>query len=1040
MLKHQSVIDKLTRLQKIALVTDPNALSDARIVSLGIPAVNEASLSALTNERKASFESAARSWDEKLVERMAFELSSGASANLVTTPEIKPQVNPRQSGLSEDAYLNGVYASSLVRGIHAAGAACRLAHLSVASSDAEMLDETPNARAIHDLYLAPFLSAEQADAILCSFDGGNYTDCNAGLLRSAARGEFQNAFACSEKTPYGVNLHDLLSGSVCLGGAQLAVERALGRYRQIKEYVKEGSATERELSGAVEEGSALSEESLDAAVDKIIEFAYQVNGYVPKPVQTLSEETLLEAARKSVVLLKNERILPLETSARVAIIGEAFEGFSERVNVAAQAQGYRINADRSEELIPDAVKAAANADVIFLFLRHNPNEETLSLPANRRALIAALKKTGKRMIAILDQEADMQFDADFSAVLLAQDAAYSGRALAEIVKGEIYPSGRLTRSLYDGADALFSSLKADKEEGRTPVGTFVGYRYYDTLNMKVRYPFGFGLGYTKFHYSDLAVEGGTLSFTLKNTGSVAGRETVQVYVGKKKPSYASPKKELKAFTSVELQAGQSKRVSLPLPQEAFLSFDECTLTSCVEEGEYTVFVGASVSDTRLRKTLKLEGVRREKTADESGKKSNAKSIRKPRYSGWEPIAFFALLAALVGVLAQGMYIGDKLGYYGLPAADWLLLSLFIVLAVAFAAVLITARIKRAKRLKEEVKRGNEDAKLLKMMPEELFEQKFAQEAEAVATTPSEPQYFDEEMTFASIAEDMQKFFSERGLRVSVQSLRWMLAAFTSSRILAVPQSQTLKKFFDILAEYFGTDLYCDIAQEDTAYSVYRRNSFFARRTNFARACQEAKWKGDRIHLGLVLHANAETAQEILSAVSSGMRGAGLPVPPNLWTVIGLEDGFAGVPETVARALAFVDLEMTECASSEEKTLCKAFGYQQFTHLKQRVRNAFPLKERYYQCVDRLEATACRIENTAWIRLELCASTMLACGSSEREAVDAAVATGLLVRFSALPNGSNGLLKTLEQIFGAEEIPLCRKVLDRIKKEGGGRTV
>ena len=906
MLKHQNIIDKLTRLQKIALVTDIGALSDAKITSLGIPSIREASLTALLREsgEYPSFEEAARAWDADLWEQSAYELSVKAriSANLMTTPDIQTAVNPYEGGISEDPCLSGAFGAALVRGIHSAGAACRLSRLSVEKSDVKTLDLKPNACAIHDLYATPFLvaSKENPDAVVCSLDGAErYADCNAELMRSAVKGAFGEALVYSEKVPCWADFHEYLSGSVCLAGAELVLDRALGRYCQLKEYVKEGSATERDLEGAVEEGTAIDEQTLNAAVDRVIEFAFRVNGYVGKTQQGTAERTGLRAARESIVLLKNENMLPLAQKTRVAVIGDAPEGFAERMCVVGQARGYKRNADRSEELILEALRCVGEAEVILLFLRPKENAEgELALPANRRALIAALKKTGKRMIAILCGDADMSFDADFSAVLLAPEfGTHTGMALAEILQGEIDPSGRLTRTLYDNADAFLNARKEDKYKGRTVVGSLIGYRYYDTERMNVRYPFGFGLSYTKFAYSDLKLEGEAISFTLKNTGSRAGCEVVQVYVGKKKRSSLSPKKELKAFVRVELKAGESKRVRLPLPKSAFASFDECTFSNYVEGGDYTVFVGASVLDIRLKKTIAFEGVRRENTEVKpdnlrnfSDIKSDIKleSIRKPRRLKWAQWGSFGvLIAALIAVISKSLLIAERTYstlvwdylhlrhevvtyHYPATVGDWLLLSAFIFIAVVAAAVLLMTKIRWKGICRKVLKQHRvhfKDASALKVLPKEVFEQRFSKEKNFVTEKADAPQYFDESMTFQAISEDLQKYIAERGLILSGDDVRILLSVFTASRLVLMRQSEKLLRLCEILAEYFGSHLYCDIAEDSPAVSpIYGKLSFFARRTNYARAREEAKREKDRIHLGTILHVKAESARDILSTI------------------------------------------------------------------------------------------------------------------------------------------------------------------------------
>ena len=183
------------------------------------------------------------------------------------------------------------------------------------------------------------------------------------------------------------------------------------------------------------------------------------------------------------------------------------------------------------------------------------------------------------------------------------------RAMMHVLYGKVNPSGKLSESLpfryEDCSSAPYFPGKRNTVEYRE--GLFVGYRYYDTAGVKVNFPFGFGLSYTTFAYSDLEVEEDGVSFVIKNTGSVAGAEIAQLYVGKENSVVPRPKKELKGFVKVFLEPGEEKRVTIPFDDKTFRYFNVKTDKWEVEGGEYVIYIGASSEDIRLEGAIDREG-------------------------------------------------------------------------------------------------------------------------------------------------------------------------------------------------------------------------------------------------------------------------------------------------------------------------------------------------------------------------------------------------------------------------------------------------
>ena len=621
-MKHNDILENLDPLRKVAIVA--SGLEGDGLAQAEIPAAPRVFLDALAKSRGVSYAAAARSFDPVLIGRMTRELTAEAAAEgarLFVTPDLKTATDPYTPGLSEDAGLNGLIGAAVSGAVHEAGMAVGLSRLSLSERDIAYLDRREDAGAVHDLFVKPFLTAVRAvpcDAVLLTPNRltSGYPDTNNALFSDVLNGYFGDVFAIGDGVAANSSALSLLRGKVSLGGAALPLERAARRYEQLKKYCEEGTVSERDLEDAIREGSALDGKTLDEAADETIDFAMQLAKRVP------AEGAAGNGARRalagaSIVLLKNERTLPLARGTRVAVVGEAYADFSAlagRFALRGRARGYDRMASRSDALIPEAVRAAGSADVVLVFLWPDGTGRSLALPANRIALLHALKRTGKRIVGVVcgDMTPDLSFDGLLDALLLAPaDGPFAAEALARVLAGETDPCGRLSRTAYDNADAYFASLAEARDAGKLRVGGFVGYLRYDTARENVRYPFGFGLSYTKFSYSGLSISGDKISFTVKNTGSRPGYEVAQIYVGAPSETSFNPTKRLKAVCKFALKPGESRRTTVTLTAGDYATYDARTLTDSVEAGVYRIYVCSDSLTVRLQGRRLVEGAVRE---------------------------------------------------------------------------------------------------------------------------------------------------------------------------------------------------------------------------------------------------------------------------------------------------------------------------------------------------------------------------------------------------------------------------------------------
>ena len=354
----------------------------------------------------------------------------------------------------------------------------------------------------------------------------------------------------------------------------------------------------------------------------------------------------VSVAENSAVLLKNEKgTLPLAKGCKAVFLGEFAEhpryqgGGSSHVNSAkvscalehapgvAYAQGYRTDEDTVDPALEQAaVAAAVDADVAVIFAglperyeSEGYDRTTLAMPENQNHLIAAVAAVQPNTVVVLHNGSavEMPWLNDVPAVLelyLAGDGA--GEAAVDLLYGAVNPSGKLAetfpRKLSD--TPAYLSFPGERETSVYTEGVFVGYRYYDTKEADVLFPFGHGLSYTTFEYSDLRLSHSTVregedvqvTVTVKNTGAVAGKETVQLYVAPPKGERHRPVRELKGFAKVSLQPGESKEVQFTLDKRSLAYYEPELHDFYAESGTYQICVGASSRDLRLTGLLEWQ--------------------------------------------------------------------------------------------------------------------------------------------------------------------------------------------------------------------------------------------------------------------------------------------------------------------------------------------------------------------------------------------------------------------------------------------------
>jgi beta-glucosidase len=652
------MMDDLTLLEKAALLSGKNVWESRAVPRHGVPSLfmsdgphgvrkqlgSSDHLGINASQKATCFPTAAtvaNSWDPVLAEQIGDALGEEA-ASLDVDVLLGPGLNIKRSPLcgrnfeyfSEDPYLAGKMAAGYVRGIQSQGVAATPKHFAVNSQELRRMttDSVLDERTLREIYLTAFeIVVREAEprALMTSYNlvNGTYANENRFLLQKVLRDEW--GFDGAVITDWG-------GGNDATAGA---------RNGSAIEMPSPGLDSVRQIVAAVENGT-LPEAELDLRVNEVINLALAARSPLdPAASVDMESHHLLaqRAAEQSIVLLKNDgALLPLAPGTRVALIGDFAEtpryqgAGSSLVNphqltttlqsigataleLVDFARGFDRHGAASEELATAAVLAARSADVVLLYLGLDEISESegldrgdMRMPANQLVLLSRLRAANPNIVVVLSAGSAVEIPwlDECAALVHGYLAGQAGAAaLLNVITGVVNPSGRLaeTYPVRHEDSPAFNYFPGLERTAEYREGPYVGYRYYDTVDVPVRFPFGFGLSYTEFAYSDISISRTAVSFTVQNTGAVDGAEVAQVYIGRNGTGVHRPTKELKGFFKVPLAAGESQVVTIPLDDKAFRHFDVASDAWQVETAEYTVYVGASVADIRLTDTLAVHG-------------------------------------------------------------------------------------------------------------------------------------------------------------------------------------------------------------------------------------------------------------------------------------------------------------------------------------------------------------------------------------------------------------------------------------------------
>ena len=584
----------------------------------------------------------ANSWDAALGEEIGAALGEEAAAQEVSVV-LGPGLNMKRNPLcgrsfeyfSEDPYLAGKLAAGYIRGIQSKGVAACPKHFAVNSQETRRMasDSIVDERTLREIYLTGFEIAVKEGhprSIMSSYNlvNGTYANENKHLLMEILRGEW--GFDGAVITDW--------------GGSN---DHALGvKNGSTLEMPAPGGDSVRELLAAVESGK-ITESDIDARLSELLPLVFDTKAALdaaPREFDAAAHHALARrAAAESLVLLKNEdSLLPLAAGAKVAVIGDfaknpRYQGagssmvnstqvdvlldklIDSELNVIGYQQGFDRHGKPDAALQKSACELATQADTVILCMGLDEIAESegldrsnLRLAQNQVDLLQAVAAVNPKIVVVLysGSVVETPWLDNCQALLYAALGGQAGAgAVADALTGKVNPCGKLAETwplaYADVPSAADFATRRKTVEYRE--GLYIGYRYFTTAEKAVRFPFGYGMSYTTFAYSDMAADEQGVSLTVTNTGSVAGTEIVQLYVAKKNSELFRPAKELKGFARVTLAPGEKQRITITLDDKAFRFWNVKANRWEIEGGEYELLVGASVEDIRLCEKISVHG-------------------------------------------------------------------------------------------------------------------------------------------------------------------------------------------------------------------------------------------------------------------------------------------------------------------------------------------------------------------------------------------------------------------------------------------------
>ncbi len=1120
---YNDIIQILTEEQKIRLLTDLGYTCDPAMSKLGIPPISfKDPYKTETNNTFPSPAVIARSFDRELISEMSeimiTELHENGKYSIIT-PSAKSGIGYINSSISEDPYLSGLVAGAFLDGANRMGIypfvdgyGCGSDKLHHVNAE-KWSEEAPSERVVREHLITPFNVAFESGKCLGLFTEAQ-TDIHEDLLYQGKEGK--KLFTLRKRVPDNELVKAVCRGDICINAQGSVLQKSLLTYRRFVSDIKHGRSTSTELADAIERGDAMSEEMLDRAVNNLLSLCFMSSEKAigaQSPTSHDKEAIAVRAITASTVLLKNENgFLPLGISRKtngsknlssfskprhhynISVIGDILNLDEASIasvestlcnaghKFAGYAKGYSIDGRYDASLIIEAYELALNSDTVIIFLGTDTTDHLSTLPANQLALCDRLRKLQKQVIMVLsgDHAIDLSFTEQMecppSAILLAPMATKGCASLiCDMILGNVAPSGRLSETFIDNA-AVSRCRRGLK------TGSNIGYRFHDAVKAATLYPFGHGLTYTTFNYSSLEANSREVRFTVTNSGKLTGVEVAQVYLGINSSSAVRPLKELIGFKRLELHPGESKTVRIPLRQIPLYDQNGKAL---IEKGTYTVYVGSSVSDIKLTKSLTMGDASIEEGIDRSCDYfPTVTNIFKDNYTLEAELINMKTSSRnfIFSVVALILAIGVKIYDIVMMQNSWFLNIVSVLLCVGAILLFIFESIERKKKLLEEQQKVDdanrvkfENAENISVPSAELLFKNLENSDDGSSTSylhntheaTDEFDYFEDvnkELTASVAVSQLTKAALENGVSISKETASEILASMASSRLLLLKGMD--KAQFNALAKILGIYFHCPsgIDTVDQSYKteedvLFHESLSAHERTpkNTFSVIQNALKNEHDIHIAFLDNVSLASMSEYFAPYAKYARspfdshaiiakdpfGNNLyyRIPQNVWFVLNIQDGerLDNIPDYISEIATLNSWKLDIVLSSEKSIEAyEHFSFGQIMYLTSKAVAAFEINEDICKKIDRLEAfvkqfSEYHLGNKMWLGIEAYYAMLCAADVENENIIDRSLAVKLIPSViaslsSKLSKEETGLGETLDAIFGYENTQHCRKVI------------
>ncbi|MBR5438670.1 MAG: glycoside hydrolase family 3 C-terminal domain-containing protein [Clostridia bacterium] len=1046
-------------------------------------------------------------WHDVSMQKSKQMLEDNVNFVLTNGPKIK--ISPYRREISEDAFLASEMSTSMLKGANDAGAVAGALGMYLTEADTDWMDIAPDERVINEALVYPYLKTVTKNKNSClvmdlrSIKSDYQTVSYSAIKTSLDKVRFK---VCKKATDENT-VKFITNGIICLEGSKNALEASIARYKKLMRSIENNEgATIEQLNDEIEKLTAISTETVDSSLDVLIDFIYTCAQYkqsASKPIGSL-DETAYVSTVKSSVLLKNKNSLPLNKKARIAVIGDIFysqidgeahvEKFcngltSKGYKCIGHARGYSMETPYANEYLTEAMNLAGRADTVIVFLGLGYEQEklahktkSLTLPANQLYLIKNLLGYGKNVIAVISSglTVDVEFSRSVSALIYAPlEVKYSAEALLGLMTGENDFEGRLAYTLYSGTDVAFAKRNYYKHKQNVKSGVFIGYKYYDTAGLTLGYPFGYGLSYAKFKYSNLTATSTEVSVWVENVSACAGTETVQVYAGIENSKVVRPKKELCGFKKVYLLPGEKKKVLINYELPKIYTENQFV----VESGTYVISVGSAVDNIHLTTSYNKKGL----SVKRDGKNlaNYLQSVSNVVLDNYTLEAKYSVMKMsirniLFGILFVLIAISLAVFNSTIKTPSMFVSIVAGVMSVISVMFFVSEVIERNKEYKEERKKIDEankdnfkDAQELPFLSSDaIFEEEFVVEDEdekvddVVVETVSEGdmlEFVNKDFKFINAVDDLKLFFLTRGYKLNGATAENLIASLATSKLLltqGVPY-EDFNKIIALLAEYLGTDAFVDVHGEHENSTSFYSIDYHGDHTkkNLLLALEYARDNPNKLVVASLEGADVNALEDYVQSFYKYLNYA----KSNNKIVIKLENGstatynitnnfrlFVNVdnqtsidalPENIVRISTVNYLDYTVTHIGELPSSHFEFNKYQLDYILEKEGKDANLQENSWKKIDRLvkfttNYAPFKIANKSWILLEKHIALLMSAGLSVDEILDVSVGSKIIPSMSIvlkdkIDEGDKSFSEYVEFALGEQKADYSKKLLKNL---------